>query len=190
MDRWTMQELKETDDITFAICILDERRKGLTPYSPLGMKLKEAAITLSRIKDETEKYRAAIHKVCRNEGRTIAAYLDDAGWTVSDEKIQKGVSEYLARGGKGDNQDIADFIVREYLSNESDDGEETDLSDCDEKTKAEILANAALLDVKDNCAAETYDCDVCVNNGDCIEQGIDGEPRWKETEGGTENETA
>lgn len=43
MDRWTMRELKETDDITFAIQILYERRKGLTPYSPLGMKLAEAA---------------------------------------------------------------------------------------------------------------------------------------------------
>ncbi len=190
MDRWTMQELKETDDITFAICILEERRRGLTMYSPLGMKLKEAARTLSRIKDETEKYRAAIHKVCGGGEKTVAAYLDDAGYSVTDETIQNGVSEYLARGGKGNNQDIADFIEREYLNGESDDGEETDLSDCDEKTKAEILANAALLDAKDNCAVETYDCDACVNNGDCIEQGVDGEPRWKETEGGAEDETA
>lgn len=32
MDRWKMRELKETDDITFAIQILYERRRGLTPY--------------------------------------------------------------------------------------------------------------------------------------------------------------
>lgn len=27
----------------------------------------------------------------------------------------------------------------------------------------------------DNCENETYNCDACVKNGDCIEQGIDGE---------------
>ena len=59
MDRWTMRELKETDDITFAICILNERRRGLTPYSPLGMKLSEAAHTLSEIKAEHGEENAA-----------------------------------------------------------------------------------------------------------------------------------
>lgn len=32
----------------------------------------------------------------------------------------------------------------------------------------------------DNCENETYNCDACVKNGDCIEQGIDGKPRWME----------
>ncbi|MCD8239379.1 MAG: hypothetical protein LUC92_08605 [Clostridiales bacterium] len=54
MDRWTMRELKETDDISFAICILNERKKGLTPYSPLGVKIGEAVKTLSEIKQETD----------------------------------------------------------------------------------------------------------------------------------------
>lgn len=31
-----------------------------------------------------------------------------------------------------------------------------------------------------NCESETYNCDVCVKNGDCIEQGIDGRPKWME----------
>lgn len=64
MDRWTMRELKETDDITFAICILNERRRGLTPYSPLGMKLSEAAHTLSEIKAEHDRYLERISAVC------------------------------------------------------------------------------------------------------------------------------
>lgn len=147
MDRWTMKELAETDDITFAICILNERRRGLTAYSPLGLKIKEAERTLSQIKDETEKYRAAISEVCMSE-------------------------------------------------NKCDDGEETDLSDCDEETKAEILDNDSYwktvfqeAEEKDNCENETYNCDTCVKNGDCIEQGIDGSPRWQEEkEGGEENE--
>lgn len=32
----------------------------------------------------------------------------------------------------------------------------------------------------DNCENETYNCDACVKNGDCIEQGIDGRPKWME----------
>ncbi len=32
----------------------------------------------------------------------------------------------------------------------------------------------------DNCENETYNCDACVKNGDCIEQGIDGKSRWME----------
>lgn len=34
----------------------------------------------------------------------------------------------------------------------------------------------------DNCENETYNCDACVKNGDCIEQGIDGKPKWMEDE--------
>lgn len=52
MDRWTMKELKETDDIDFAICILNERRNTITPYSPLGIKLSNAVHTLSELKTE------------------------------------------------------------------------------------------------------------------------------------------
>lgn len=32
----------------------------------------------------------------------------------------------------------------------------------------------------DNCDRETYDCDACVKNGDCVEQGIDSKPKWME----------
>lgn len=55
MDRWTIQKLNETDDITFAISILNERGKTLSPYAPLGMKLQKAAHTLSLIKADREK---------------------------------------------------------------------------------------------------------------------------------------
>ena len=32
----------------------------------------------------------------------------------------------------------------------------------------------------DNCENETCNCDACVKNSDCIEQGIDGRPKWME----------
>lgn len=35
-------------------------------------------------------------------------------------------------------------------------------------------------DKLDGCVSEKYDCDACCKNGDCIEQGIDGQPRWME----------
>lgn len=97
MDRWTMRELKETDDITFAICILNERRRTLTPYSPLGMKLAEAAHTLANIKAEKDSYLARISAADKQENETV------------------------------------------ILENE------TDLSGCDEETKAQILENAERL---------------------------------------------
>lgn len=34
----------------------------------------------------------------------------------------------------------------------------------------------------DNCENETYNCDACVKNGDCVEQGADGRPRWEDEE--------
>lgn len=55
MDRWTMEELEKTDDLEFAAAILDERARKLTPYSPLGLKLKEARSTLLSIKRELDK---------------------------------------------------------------------------------------------------------------------------------------
>ncbi len=32
----------------------------------------------------------------------------------------------------------------------------------------------------DNCTTESFNCDSCIRNGDCLEQGIDGRPRWEE----------
>lgn len=42
------------------------------------------------------------------------------------------------------------------------------------------LRNPVKIFVVDNCENETYNCDACVKNGDCVEQGIDGRPRWEE----------
>lgn len=60
MDRWTMEELESTDDITFAISILNQRRNGLNPYSPLSMKLSRAVGTLENIKAEKDRFIARI----------------------------------------------------------------------------------------------------------------------------------
>lgn len=35
----------------------------------------------------------------------------------------------------------------------------------------------------DNCEVKSHNCDSCIKNGDCTEQGIDGKPRWMEANG-------
>jgi hypothetical protein len=42
--------------------------------------------------------------------------LSERGFTVSGELVENGIGEYNSRGGKGNAQDIADFIEDEYLS--------------------------------------------------------------------------
>lgn len=55
-DRWTLEELENTDNITFAACILNERRNKLSPYSPLAAKLKAAEKELDAIKEAKDRY--------------------------------------------------------------------------------------------------------------------------------------
>ncbi|MDR2771013.1 MAG: hypothetical protein LBB57_03130, partial [Clostridiales Family XIII bacterium] len=56
----------------------------------------------------------------------IREELSLRGFAVSDELIAEGISEYAAHGGRGDIQDIADFIENEYLTEEPASGPETD----------------------------------------------------------------
>ena len=55
MDRWTIEQLKNMDDVVFATCILNERRKKLNPYAPLAEKIKQAVKTLEKISFERLK---------------------------------------------------------------------------------------------------------------------------------------
>ena len=50
----------------------------------------------------------------------IAGYLEEAGYAVSRELVEEGLMDYRAHGGKGNSQDVADFIEREFLSEETE----------------------------------------------------------------------
>ena len=50
----------------------------------------------------------------------IAGYLEEAGYAVSSELVEEGLMDYRAHGGKGNSQDVADFIEREFLSEETE----------------------------------------------------------------------
>ena len=65
MERWTIEKLKNTDDLLFAIEILYERRANLNPYAPLYGKISQAVLTLMKIRDEKEKFIARIAKETR-----------------------------------------------------------------------------------------------------------------------------
>lgn len=62
MDRWTMYDLERTDDLTFAICILNQRKNNLNPYSPLSAKLAQSIHTIEDIKTERDRF---IEKIAR-----------------------------------------------------------------------------------------------------------------------------
>lgn len=49
----------------------------------------------------------------------IAGYLEEAGFVASEELIADGIAEYQAHGGEGSNREIAGFIEREFLAEES-----------------------------------------------------------------------
>lgn len=58
MARWTVKELNEIDNISFAIAILNERRQSTTNvYSPLNTKISLAIRELDHIKSERIKER-------------------------------------------------------------------------------------------------------------------------------------
>ena len=48
----------------------------------------------------------------------IAGYLEEAGYAASSELVEEGLMDYRAHGSKGNSQDVADFIEREFLSEE------------------------------------------------------------------------
>lgn len=49
MKRWTIEDLEKTTDLKFAACILNERREGLNPYTPLSQKLEKAKNLILRM---------------------------------------------------------------------------------------------------------------------------------------------
>ena len=52
MSKWTMEQLNNTDNLLFAISILNERRNKLNPYSPLAEKLAATAREIEKIRGE------------------------------------------------------------------------------------------------------------------------------------------
>ena len=74
----------------------------------------------ARISEIKPQYSAQFREAQAAEIKQLQWELGRRGLVVSDELIENGVSEYTSRGGKGDFQDVADFIEDEYLTEEPD----------------------------------------------------------------------
>jgi hypothetical protein len=50
-ERWTINHLKETDDLTFAIRVLLERKEELNRYAPLAQRIQKVINELRELRD-------------------------------------------------------------------------------------------------------------------------------------------
>jgi len=60
--RWSIKELKETNDLKFAICILNERASELNMYCPLYKKIRQAVATIESTQRELEMAELAVER--------------------------------------------------------------------------------------------------------------------------------
>lgn len=98
--------------------ILDTLQTYLDDTDPEEALAVDLELFMERLRDLPE---AKSPEQLRRE--EIASYLEEAGYVVSEETLEVGLSEYAAHGGKGDSQDIADFIERELLQDDLHDPE-------------------------------------------------------------------
>lgn len=116
--------------------ILDTLRTYLDDTDPEDELAVELELFMEQLQDSPEE---APEQLLREE---IIGYLEEAGYVVSEETLDVGLSEYVAHGGKGGSQDIADFIERELLRDDLNDPE-VDLAE------AKGLINAYCMEVFD-----------------------------------------
>ena len=67
MERWTLEELERTDDLTFAAAILNQRRRALNQYSPLAVKLLRAERTINEIVEEKERFIGRVAAIMKDQ---------------------------------------------------------------------------------------------------------------------------
>ena len=95
--------------------ILDTLQSYLDHIAPEEELAVDLELFLEQLQELPEEKTA--EQLKREE---IAGYLEKAGFVVSEELLDTGISEYAAHSGKGNAQDIADYIEDEFLSEEQD----------------------------------------------------------------------
>jgi hypothetical protein len=122
-NRWTITQLEEIDDLTFAMCILSERREMLNQEAPLAKKLRRAFHTIEELRDAYRKVthnspntisiKEAIHIAVERENTMddIERHLkndqpDTKGLTpeqvLADREIMEAIIEHFNRHGIGE----------------------------------------------------------------------------------------
>jgi hypothetical protein len=105
-NKWTIKELEELDDITFAMCILSERRESLNQNAVLAQKLRSAYNTLVELRPANrETTQTAIYEEVkrRNLIEDVRKQLDMVDLHSLTHKDVLGDEEIIARiAGKVD----------------------------------------------------------------------------------------
>ena len=146
MSRWTIKELNETDDITFAMSILAERRNALSNLeAPLAIKLNRAHNTLDRIRggtplmlngDEKEYDRISFRMHMERNDQELLSFLTGMLNAQEEEIDLSGyaVDDILADG------DIVGSILKRFGKCESN--EEENMKYAIEYTLGELRSEA------------------------------------------------
>ena len=77
MDRWTMHDLERTDDLAFAVSILNQRKNSLNPYSPLANKLAQSIRTIEEIKAERDRFIERVARTSIQERPEASALMQE-----------------------------------------------------------------------------------------------------------------
>ena len=76
MKRWTIKELKEIDDFSFAVVIMNERKNSLTNYySPLNQKICHACTTIINAKRTAELFQNMVAEMLKRPDFTASTML-------------------------------------------------------------------------------------------------------------------
>ena len=99
------QQLHNTEQRKEIMALLQSFLDHADPEEEIAIDI---ALCLEQMEDLPQPLTAA-----QKQQEEISEHLENSGYVVSDDVIESGVSEYLARDGSGDNQDIAHFIEHE-----------------------------------------------------------------------------
>jgi len=108
MSKWTIKELNEMDDFTFAMCILSERKESLNQEAPLAKKLAGAYRALEGLRDihrnkPDVSIEEAIYRKVQHEHliRDIGQHMQSESYESIDSLEKHGLSadEVLANAG-------------------------------------------------------------------------------------------
>ena len=105
MKKWTVSELNKTDDITFAISILAERKALFNPNAPLARKIAKAIGILDKIRGGCPVF----------EGDCLQVIRERIFLEVERERIVETIESQLAEKAD-ENGDLHGLTIDEILA--------------------------------------------------------------------------
>ncbi len=125
MNRWTMRDLEKTEDLDFAVCILNERRADLNAYSPLSVKLAQAVNTIQNIKAERDRYMARLELERDTFLEAITGERSTRNMTEEEyaahnvEQTRRALMQLIAKVERPDGDPLSDILTQAVNSVEA-----------------------------------------------------------------------